>query len=106
DALRMYILSDSPYDRDVEWNEGGLVKKYNFLSRVHAHYVDQKDNLPKGIAELDKTDVVDAWSKSLLLNFKTTLDDVESAISKHHNFNSVIAKTHGLANAIFVRKDE
>ena len=34
DAVRLFILSDSPPDRDIQWSEQGIEGSYKFLQRV------------------------------------------------------------------------
>ena len=34
DAVRLFILSDSPPDRDIQWSEQGIEGSYRFLQRV------------------------------------------------------------------------
>ena len=34
DAVRLFILSDSPPDRDIQWSEQGIEGSYKFLQRI------------------------------------------------------------------------
>ena len=33
DAVRLFILSDSPPEKDVQWSEQGMVSSYKFLQK-------------------------------------------------------------------------
>jgi leucyl-tRNA synthetase len=46
DAARLFVLSDSPPDRDLEWTEAGLDGAWRYLNRVYRLIVDNKPNLP------------------------------------------------------------
>lgn len=101
DALRMYILSDAPFSRDIDWNESGLAKKFTFLKRLHTLYGSAKTMLPKGILALDSVQADDPWVTDLLETLQKTTDKIDQDITEHYNFNSVIARTHELANKLF-----
>lgn len=45
DAARMFILSDSPPDRDLEWTESGLDGAWRFINRLHRLVTDHKNTL-------------------------------------------------------------
>ena len=46
DAARMFILSDSPPERDLEWTESGIEGAWRFVNKVHTAINDM--NLQKG----------------------------------------------------------
>ena len=51
DATRLFVLSDSPPERDVQWTTGGVEGSWRFINRVWAEI----DNLPEaGIAAGDE----------------------------------------------------
>ena len=33
DAVRLFILSDSPPEKDVQWSEQGMVASYKFVNK-------------------------------------------------------------------------
>ena len=35
DAVRWFILSDSPPIRDVQWSNEGMVASYKFMQKIH-----------------------------------------------------------------------
>ena len=59
DAVRLFILSDSPPEKDVQWSDQGMLASYKFLQRLwmlHAKVIkkidldektDEKENLTK-----------------------------------------------------------
>ena len=34
DAVRLFILSDSPPEKDVQWSEQGMVSSYKFIQKL------------------------------------------------------------------------
>ena len=33
DAVRLFILSDSPPEKDIQWSEQGMVASYKFINK-------------------------------------------------------------------------
>jgi leucyl-tRNA synthetase len=46
DAARLFVLSDSPAERDVQWTTGGVQGAWRFVTRVW----DEFDSQPQGVA--------------------------------------------------------
>ncbi len=94
DAARMFILSDSPPDRDLEWTEAGLGGSWRFINRVHSFIMDAKATIlaaPQGAPS-------DA-AKQLQKTAHQTIHAVGSAIEAFH-MNKAVAKLRELYNAI------
>jgi len=47
DAARLFVLSDSPAERDVQWTTGGVQGSWRFVNRVW----DEFDSQPEGAAD-------------------------------------------------------
>jgi leucyl-tRNA synthetase len=47
DSARLFILSDSPPDRDLEWSEAGLEGAWRFVNRLYRLVADNKDLILK-----------------------------------------------------------
>ena len=53
DAVRLFILSDSPPEKDIQWSEQGMNASYKFLQKLwalhnkikvkHTNLIDQPD---------------------------------------------------------------
>ena len=59
DAVRLFILSDSPPERDVQWSDEGIISSYKFIQKLwtlHQEILDEvKKNYPNnGSEEIDK----------------------------------------------------
>lgn len=46
DAARLFILSDSPPERDLQWTESGIEGAWKYINKLHRMIIEQKDTLP------------------------------------------------------------
>ena len=46
DATRLFVISDSPPERDVEWTEGGIEGSWRYVNRLHRLVTEMLDALP------------------------------------------------------------
>ena len=60
DAVRLFILSDSPPEKDVQWSEQGMIASYKFLQKLWSLHNKIKDKLKidntneKNVSDLEK----------------------------------------------------
>ena len=47
DAVRLFILSDSPPEKDVQWSEEGMIASYKFLQKLWTLHNQIKKKLKK-----------------------------------------------------------
>jgi leucyl-tRNA synthetase len=86
DAVRWFMLSDSPPERDLEWTEAGIEGCWRFINRLW-RITDTADGEAAGTdKDLDK---------ALHRAIAGIAADIEGL-----GFNRAVAKVHGLANAI------
>ena len=58
DAVRWFILSDSPPDKDIQWSETGVNASYKFVQKIHSltikidSYKNDKETNPEITKEL------------------------------------------------------
>lgn len=99
DALRIYILADTPYDRDIDWDENGLKAKQSFVSKVYAFYQENANKLPNGAIKLPKQ-VEDEWSVSLLKTLFDAVDKMDVQISENSDFHLAVSQLYNIYNLI------
>ena len=100
DSARMFILSDSPPDRDLEWTESGLDGAWRFLNRLHRMVVDNLDALnAKAVGEPSDA------AKKLQQKAHQTIHAVARDIEAFH-MNKAVARLRELANMIEAFKPE
>ena len=105
DALRMYILSDTPYDRDIDWNEDGIKAKQAFLGRVFSFYQQHAKAFPAGVHDFPD-DVEEQWSKELLRELFDASNKVEQEIAQNSNFHLAVTQLHVFYNSLSKKATE
>ena len=90
DAVRWFILSDSPPDRDVQWSTEGVAAAHKFIQRIWNLTNEIKDR--KKEVQSNKDD-----EKKFLSKFNDYLSKVSDLIEKFQ-LNVAIAKIHELTN--------
>ncbi|MEM9469613.1 MAG: leucine--tRNA ligase, partial [Pseudomonadota bacterium] len=105
DAARLFILSDSPPDRDLEWTEGGIEGAWRYINKIHRSILEAKGSLPeKGTAT--PKEFFDAAQK-LRSQVHQTIVSVAKNIDDFH-MNKAVASLRELSNALvaFTPKDD
>ncbi len=103
DTARMFMLSDSPPERDLEWTEAGVEGAWRFLGRVYRAVAGGEYSLgPEGGARPPGMDDAEAALERLV---HKTIEGVTQDLEKFH-FNRAIARIRELANALFAHKQE
>lgn len=46
DASRLFVLSDSPPERDLEWTESGIEGAWKYINKLYKLVIDNLENLP------------------------------------------------------------
>lgn len=88
DAIRMFVLSDSPAEKDLEWSSAGLDGCKKFIQRLIAL-----------INKLPTLKARETENKKLQRTIHTTIKDVSDDIT-HYRFNKAIARIRELYNEI------
>ena len=94
DTARLYLLSDSPPDRDLEWTDAGIEGAWRYLNRLWRLAVDARsisDETPSG----NLNPAVLAVVRQIHRAIASVGDDIEK-----FRFNSAVARIRELTNAI------
>lgn len=98
DTARLFMLSDSPPDRDLEWTEAGVEGAWRFLNRVWRQVQDAiADGLPP--VDAPKPAVFSAGADALRRAAHKALDGATGDLERFH-FNRAVARIRELSNAI------
>jgi leucyl-tRNA synthetase len=94
DAVRLFILSDSPPERDVQWSDEGIISSYKFIQKLwklHQELIGEiKKNFPNnGSEEIDKN--TDKFVKKITDNLNS------------FSYNVIVANLHELYS--FLKKE-
>jgi leucyl-tRNA synthetase len=95
DTARLFMLSDSPPERDMEWTESGVEGASRFLKRVWRMAQDPE------LAPLGRAPLPDSEGSALALIRLAHKSIIGlSADIENFRFNRAVAQLHMLANAI------
>ena len=102
DALRLYLLSDKPFQLDTEWSESGLQAKKKFLGSLVGMYRTLKPHNDEPITpeNLSQKDMF------LLAELHHTAKDVRREIEENQSFHVAIAKIYKFANILAKNKEQ
>lgn len=97
DTARLFILSDTPVERDFEWSDSGVEGCWRFLNRLWRIVMNRLDDIPphNGQMAFEETEAALALRKKSHKTIKIVSEDYE-----HFRMNCVIARIRELANEI------
>ncbi len=98
DSVRLFILSDSPPEKDVQWSDQGMLAAYKFIQKLFA--LNEKIKI---IKNKDKKEASNQLSKFI----NQYLNKIEKNLSNFH-YNVIIAnihEAHGFLSKI-IKKEE
>ena len=99
DAVRLFVMSDSPPERDVQWTVGGVEGAWRFVHRMWNEFDGQPEAASK-TAEPDDP-LKDAGAKALLQATHRLIKSVTDSIESFR-FNSGIARLYEFLNVLKV----
>ena len=88
DSVRLFILSDSPPEKDVQWSEQGMIASYKFIQKfwiLHKKIIDR--------IQLANSKKLENTNKSLEEFTNQMIDRINQNLSKF-SFNVIIANLH------------
>tara|TARA_B100001027_G_scaffold216396_1_gene192616 strand:+ start:432 stop:2969 length:2538 start_codon:yes stop_codon:yes gene_type:complete len=89
DAVRFFILSDSPPEKDVQWSEQGMIASYKFVQKfwiLHKKIIDETKNKERKNENVDLT----IYTNKLIEKYTYSLEKF--------NMNVLIAYLHETYN--------
>jgi len=90
DSVRLFILSDSPPEKDVQWSEQGMVASYKFIQKLWT--LHQK--IVEKINKLDDTNIKD----EKITEFTNQLIHKVTYNIEKFNYNVIVANFHEMYN--------
>ncbi len=94
DSARLFMLSDSPPDRDLEWTDAGIEGAWRYLNRLWRLAVNAAE-IPDGPLPL----VLDPAPAGVQRQIHRTISAVSDDLEKFR-FNSAVARIRELSNAL------
>ncbi|MDC1045191.1 leucine--tRNA ligase [Candidatus Pelagibacter sp.] len=107
DSVRLFILSDSPPEKDVQWSEEGMIASYKFIQKLWALHNKIKAILNDEIEIKDKknerTEELNKFTNQIIQKITNNLEKF--------NYNVIVANFHEIYNYFskeinnFIKKD-
>ena len=97
DAARLFMLSDSPPERDLEWSDTGVAGVWRFINRLWRLATKSAPSMPP--PEAPEPRRFDAPAAALRRVTHQTIAGVTGDLDSFH-FNRAVARAHALANAL------
>ena len=97
DTARLFMLSDSPPERDLEWTEAGIEGASRYLNRLWRTIADpESPMIPYGTP---RPKILSDAARDLERTIHKTIQAVEASIDRWR-FNSAVALVRELSNAL------
>jgi len=97
DTARLFMLSDSPPDRDLDWTDAGIEGAWRYLNRLWRMVNEPKLPLPPAGAAQPKA--LGAEAEAAVRAVHKTIAGVSDDLDKFH-FNKAIARIRELTNQL------
>ena len=99
DAVRLFILSDSPPEKDVQWSEQGMVSSYKFIQKLWTLHNEIKTKI--------YNETKDNFDEKLKIFTNQTIAKITSNLEKF-NYNVIIANMYETYNYLinYVKKNK
>lgn len=88
DAVRFFILSDSPPEKDIQWSEQGMISSYKFIQKFWSlHKMIINLNLKD---DIDRSLEIDTFTNQMIYKITKNLENF--------HYNVIIANLHEIYN--------
>ena len=90
DAVRLFILSDSPPEKDIQWSDQGMISAYKFIQKfwiLHKKIVNNKFNNNEKIKDIENINI---FTNNIINRITKNLENFQ--------FNVIVANLHETYN--------
>ena len=102
DTVRMFTMFAAPPDQSLEWSDSGVEGSFRFLKRLWKIVASHQSVVLKDFSSLSLSDA----QAQMRLKTHQTLEKVSDDFGRRHTFNTAIAATMELLNAVTRFADE
>ena len=95
DAVRLFILSDSPPEKDVQWSDQGMVASYKFLQKLWALHNKIKKKIISNSNTLNENNELEKFTNQMIHKVTTNLENF--------SYNVIVANIYETYN--FLNKE-
>ena len=97
DAARLFILSDSPPEKDVQWSEEGIISSFKFVQKLWNLHQKILDELNKDHKK-NNNNAIEKYTNKLLKDITHNLDNF--------SYNKLIANLHEMYSFMYKQIQE
>ena len=97
DSVRLFILSDSPPEKDVQWSEQGMVSSYKFIQKLWKLHLKILEKIKKNY----KKDIDKNLHKITNIFIKNVSDNLNN-----FSYNKIIANLHETYNQLLLESEK
>ncbi len=97
DAARLFILSDSPPEKDVQWSEEGIISSFKFLQKLWNLNLKIVNEIKKN-HQTDSDDEISKFTNKLIKKLTENLENF--------SYNKIIANLHEMYSFLFKQIDK
>ena len=92
DAVRLFILSDSPPEKDVQWSEEGIISSYKFIQKLWTLHLNIKDEIEKNHSK-DSSGNINKFTNHFIKKMTNNLNSF--------SYNIIVANLHEMYSFLF-----
>jgi leucyl-tRNA synthetase len=97
DTVRLFMMFAAPPEQSLEWSDEGVQGSFRFLRRFWSAVVDHAAKGPAGSVEIS---ALNETQKDLRRKTHQTIAKISDDIGRRHSFNTAVAASMELLNAI------
>ena len=97
DTVRLFMMFAAPPEQSLEWSDEGVQGSFRFLRRFWTAVVDHAARGPAGTVDID---ALNESQKDLRRKTHQTIAKINDDIGRRHSFNTAVAASMELLNAI------
>ncbi len=90
DAVRLFILSDSPPEKDVQWSDQGMMASYKFLQKLWMLHNKIKKKIKKNTKNINEGSNIEKFTNQMINKITHNLESF--------NYNVIIANIYEIYN--------
>ena len=90
DSVRLFILSDSPPEKDVQWSEQGMIASYKFLQKLWVLHNKIKEKINNCETDKDQNTDLEKFTNQMIFKITNNLENF--------HYNVIIANIYETYN--------
>jgi leucyl-tRNA synthetase len=103
DTVRLFMMFAAPPEQSLEWSDDGVQGSFRFLKRFWSAVVEHAGKGPAGDVDID---ALNDTQKELRRKTHQTIAKINDDIGRRHSFNTAVAASMELLNAVNKLADE